>query len=72
MAQLDADHTYQLWALTGSAKNPVAISAGVLGPDPKAAAFRIASDVHAFALTIERAPGVGQSTQQPYATARVT
>ena len=72
MTRLDADHTYQLWALTGAPEKPVAISAGVLGPDPKAAAFRIASDVQAFAITVERNPGVGQSTQPPYATASVT
>ena len=55
---LDAGHTYQLWALTGSAEHPVAISAGVLGADPKAAAFRTSGDVQGFAITIERAPGV--------------
>jgi anti-sigma-K factor RskA len=72
MADLDADHTYQLWALAGSADAPVAISAGVLGPHPKAAAFRTTPDVHAFAITVERAPGVGQPSQKPYASARVT
>ena len=69
LAQLDADHTYQLWALAGSADHPVAISAGVLGANPKAAAFRISDDVHGFAITIERAPGVAQSKQTPYASA---
>ena len=72
MAALDADHTYQLWALTGSAAHPVAISAGVLGAHPKAVAFQTSTDVHGFAITIERAPGVAQSTQKPYATAAVT
>jgi anti-sigma-K factor RskA len=69
MAPLDAGLTYQLWALTGSAAHPVAISAGVLGPHPKAVAFQASTDVHAFAITIERAPGVAQSTQKPYASA---
>jgi len=69
MAPLDANHTYQLWALTGSADQPVAISAGVLGSHPKAVAFQTATDVHGFAITIERAPGVAQSTQKPYASA---
>jgi len=69
MAPLDADHTYQLWALTGSAAHPVAISAGVLGSRPKAVAFQASTDVHGFAITIERAPGVAQSTQTPYASA---
>jgi anti-sigma-K factor RskA len=69
LAHLDADKTYQLWALTGSADHPVAISAGVLGPNPQAAAFRATTDVHGFALTIEKAGGVAQSSQIPYATA---
>ena len=71
LAPLDADHTYQLWALTGTADHPVAISAGVLGSDPKAAAFKAATDVHGFAITVEEMPGVGQSTQQLVATATV-
>jgi anti-sigma-K factor RskA len=71
LAPLDADHTYQLWALTGAADHPVAISAGVLGSAPKAAAFKIATDVHGFAITVEEMPGVGQSTRQPIATATV-
>ena len=71
MPPLDAAHTYQLWALTGSPDRPVAISAGVLGPDPHAAAFRTTGDVRGFALTVERAPGVVQSKQLPYASATV-
>ena len=69
LAPLDADHTYQLWLLTGAADHPVAISAGVLGADPRAAAFETATDVRGFAITVEEAPGVGQSTQSPVATA---
>ncbi len=72
LERLDPDQVYQLWALTGDPTKPVAISAAVLGSDPNAAAFQTAKDVHGFALTIERAPGVGQSTQQPVATASVS
>ena len=64
MAQLDAGHTYQLWALTGTAAHPVAISAGVLGSAPLAVEFQTATDVHGFAITVERArrrPVVAQS-----------
>ena len=61
MKQLASDQTYQLWALTGDPNHPTAISAGVLGADPQAAAFRLAGDVHGFALTIEQAPGVVQT-----------
>ncbi len=45
LARLASDRTYQLWALTGSAGHPVAISAGVLGAHPQAAAFRTVLDV---------------------------
>jgi anti-sigma-K factor RskA len=72
LAPLDADHTYQLWALTGSPDHPVAISAGVLGPDPSAAAFQVSTDVRGVAITIERAGGVPQTTQKPYASAMLT
>ena len=40
LAALPADRTYQLWAVTGPASAPVTVSAGVLGPDPKAVAFQ--------------------------------
>ena len=72
LARLDAKHTYQLWALTGSAGHPIAISAGVLGPDPSAAAFQASTDVKGLAITIERAGGVPQSKQTPYASATLT
>ncbi|MDQ1435556.1 MAG: hypothetical protein QOF59_2372 [Actinomycetota bacterium] len=71
LAPLDAEHTYQLWALTGTTAKPVAISAGVLGSHPKAAAFSTATDVHGFAITVEKTPGVGQSSQVPFASATV-
>jgi hypothetical protein len=43
----------------------------VLGASPKVAAFQTAPDVHAFAITVERTPGVPQSEQKPYASATV-
>jgi len=64
--------TYQLWALTGPAKAPVAISAGVLGADPGAVGFRASGPVHGFALTEEHAGGVVQSRQQPIAAAELS
>jgi anti-sigma-K factor RskA len=69
LAPLDAGHTYQLWALAGDPDHAVAISAAVLGPNPKAATFRTTTDLRGFAITVERNPGVGQSTQQPVAVA---
>jgi hypothetical protein len=72
LARLDAEHTYQLWALTGTADRTVAISAGVLGRNPNAAAFRTSPDVNGFAITIERSPGVVQPSQTPYASATLT
>jgi anti-sigma-K factor RskA len=66
---LPPDETYQLWALTGPEDEPVAISAGVLGPDPKAVAFRASGPVQGFAVTVEQAGGVVQSQQEPVASA---
>jgi anti-sigma-K factor RskA len=64
---LGPDETYQLWALVGDADAPTAISAGVLGPDPQAAAFRVSGPVVGFALTEEAAGGVVSSDQDPVA-----
>ena len=72
MRPLSDDKTYQLWALTGDPTNPTAISAGVLGSDPNAAAFQTDGDVLGFALTVEDAPGVVSSEQPAYATATVS
>jgi anti-sigma-K factor RskA len=72
LAPLGADKTYQLWALTGRADHPVAISEGVLGPQPSAAAFKASTDVKGFAITIEQAGGVAQPSQAPYASASLT
>jgi hypothetical protein len=69
---LPPDETYQLWALTGPEDEPVAISAGVLGPDPKAVGFRASGPVQGFAVTVEQAGGVVQSQQQPIASARLS
>jgi hypothetical protein len=55
--------TYQLWALVGDAKAPTAISAGVLGRDPRVASFRFSGSVLGFAVTQERDPGVVSSKQ---------
>ncbi len=72
MQALADDKTYQLWALAGDADDPIVISAGVLGADPEAAAFKIAGDVHGFALTVEDAPGVVSSQQPAYASATIS
>lgn len=72
MQALADDKTYQLWALAGDADDPTVISAGVLGADPEAAAFKIAGDVHGFALTVENAPGVVSSQQPAYASATIS
>lgn len=64
---LSAGEVYQLWALVGDADAPRVISAGVLGPDPDAAAFTVAGPVRGFALTVEEAPGVATSSQEPVA-----
>jgi anti-sigma-K factor RskA len=72
MTPLDQNQTYQLWAMSGSADRPVAVSEGVLGPDPGAASFNAAPGVTGFAITVEPAGGVAQSTQTPYAATTLT
>ncbi len=62
---------YQLWALVGDPKQPEAISAGVLGRDPRVASFRFSGPVNGFAVTLEKAPGVISSLQKPQATGLV-
>jgi anti-sigma-K factor RskA len=72
MTPLDENHTYQLWAMSGSTDNPVAVSEGVLGPDPNAASFHASPGVTGFAITVEQAGGAPQPTQPPYAAATLT
>lgn len=71
LAPLPAGKTYQLWALVGRGSAQRAISAGVLGAEPNAAAFHVAGRPDAFAITIEDAPGVVQSVQDPAAVGTV-
>jgi hypothetical protein len=56
---------YQLWALVGDPDAPQAISAGVLGRDPRVSGFRFSGPVTGFAVTEERAPGVVSSSRTP-------
>jgi hypothetical protein len=72
MTPLDKNHTYQLWAMSGSSDHPAAVSEGVLGPDPGAASFHASPTASRFALTVEQAGGVAQPTQPPYASATLT
>jgi anti-sigma-K factor RskA len=72
MTPLDPNRTYQLWAVSGSADHPVAVSEGVLGSDPGAVAFHASPGVNGFAVTVEQSGGVPQSAQAPYATATLT
>jgi anti-sigma-K factor RskA len=72
LTALTPDRTYQLWAVTGDPQRPVTVSAGVLGPDPKAVSFRASGPVQAFAVTIERAGGVVKSAHTPIAQGAVT
>jgi anti-sigma-K factor RskA len=61
LRRLPPDRTYQLWALMGDPQPGRAISAGVLGPDPGVAAFRVDGPVVGFAVTDEQSPGVVSS-----------
>lgn len=62
---------YQLWALVGDREEPEAISAGVLGNNPRVASFRFSAPVTGFAITREQAPGVISSLQKPELTGLV-
>jgi anti-sigma factor RsiW len=66
LAPLGPDETYQLWALVGDADSPTAISAGVLGANPRTAAFKVNSRLVGFALTQEDGPVVS-SQHEPVA-----
>jgi anti-sigma-K factor RskA len=72
MNALDPNRTYQLWAVSGNADHPVAVSEGVLGPDPGSVAFHASPRVTGFAVTVEQSGGVPQSAEAPYATATLT
>ncbi len=71
LEKLPPDRTYQLWAATGDAQNPTIVSAGVLGANPKAAAFKVAGPVSALMLTNEPAGGVAQPGAPPVASAAI-
>jgi anti-sigma-K factor RskA len=71
LGALPAGRVYQLWALVGDAKNPTAVSAGVLGSAPNLAAFTYNGQVVGFAVTDEAAPGVVSSTQKPVGVGNV-
>jgi anti-sigma-K factor RskA len=60
LPELDADRTYQLWAVVGTNR----ISVGVLGPKPDVAAFTAPGQTSALAITSEAAGGV-VLTQNP-------
>jgi anti-sigma-K factor RskA len=72
LAALPQGKTYQLWALVDRGKRQRAISAGVLGRDPQAAAFHVAAKPAAFAITVEDAPGVVRSKQTPLAVGKLS
>jgi anti-sigma-K factor RskA len=69
---LGSHRTYQLWALTGAASSPTAISAGVLGRDPSAVSFHASGPVLGFAVTVENAGGVVKSHNPAIASAQLS
>ena len=72
LAPLSPGETYQLWAVVAHGSGQEAISAGVLGREPNAAAFHVAGAPVAFAITVEQAPGVVTSTNTPIAIGKVS
>jgi anti-sigma-K factor RskA len=71
MSPLPNGETYQLWAIAGTATQPVAISAGVLGTDPGTVAFHTSGDLAGLGLSVEHVPGAVQPTQPVYASATI-
>jgi anti-sigma-K factor RskA len=69
---LDDAQTYQLWAVMGNGADQRIISAGVLGSDPRAAAFRVDGPVAGFAMTVERAGGVPVTEQEPFTSGNLS
>lgn len=69
LGPLAADEVYQLWAVvaTDDPDDPRVISAGVLGSNPTDAAFTIAGPVEQFMITVEDAPGVPTTAEEPVA-----
>jgi anti-sigma-K factor RskA/putative zinc finger protein len=61
LGRLPAGRVYQLWAVRADAK----ISLGVLGASPEVTPFRMTGPVVAFAVTEEKAGGVGTTENQP-------
>lgn len=60
---LDADRTYQLWAVVDGA----VVSAGLLGSGPTVVALRLEAEPTVLAVTVEQAGGVVVSEQEPIA-----
>lgn len=71
MTALPAGRTYQLWAVSGSDTDPVIISAGVLGAEPKTVAFHADGEVKKLVITVEDEPGVVKSAQPALAAGDV-
>jgi anti-sigma-K factor RskA len=63
LPKLAPNRVYQLWALVG--EKPRAISAGVLGADPRVIAFRFSGAVTGFSVTDEHVPGEEQPKGSP-------
>jgi anti-sigma factor RsiW len=70
LSRLPTQETYQLWGSIGGQL----ISLGVLGPHPPVSVFSFDAGVkvQAFAITVEPAGGVGQTTHQPVVRGSVT
>lgn len=67
MTALPADHTYQLWGVSGDVK----VSLGVLGSSPNIAQIGVPNGITALAITDEHNPGVISSTHAPLALASI-
>lgn len=62
---LDADRTYQLWAILDGAGGQQIISAGIMGSDPDISPFQVSGELVGLAITNEVAGGVITSSEAP-------
>lgn len=70
LGQLDAGHVYQAWAVYEGGDAPISIA--VFDAETDYTAFDYGPDLAAVAITVEAAPGVVTSTQDPVAAGAVT
>jgi Anti-sigma-K factor rskA len=68
LPELTDGTTYQLWTINDG----TAISAGVMGPNPKTVAFFSGAKPRTFAITVEKSAGTPASVESPVAVGTIS